>query len=447
MRLYLCVILLASVSARIASALYQGSELNALPGIADQISYHKLATRVLEGHGFTFDVGWWPATPAGQPTAHWSYIYVLFLSAVYALGGPNIVAARIIQAVLVGLLQPLITWRIARRLFGSRVGMVSASFSAVYAYFVFYGGALMTESFYIVAILWAVDIATGIPTRKSSALGWRSWIQLGAACALATLLRQVFLFLAPVILLWLLWKLTCCNRVISIRQLAARTAVVPAILIACLAPWTYRNYKVFDAWVLLNTNSGFAFFWGNHPVHGTNFVPILPASEYGSLIPEALSGLNEAAMDRALLRKGIEFVREDPVRYMRLSASRIKEFFRFWPSDGSSRISNYARALSFGIFFPLAVGGQLLALYSCMKQNRIARPLTQGTSLLILLGAGCTLLHLMTWTLIRYRLPVDAIFIPFSAICAVVGYDFLINRFRVQNRTHPRHKEISPETF
>jgi len=34
----------------------------------------------------------------------------------------------------------------------------------------------------------------------------------------------------------------------------------------------------------------------------------------------------------------------------------------------------------------------------------------------------------MTWTLIRYRLPVDAILMPFAASAVVFGYDYIDSR-------------------
>ena len=40
--------------------------------------------------------------------------------------------------------------------------MTSAALAAFYAYFVYYSGTLMTESLYILAVLWIVDIVTGM---------------------------------------------------------------------------------------------------------------------------------------------------------------------------------------------------------------------------------------------------------------------------------------------
>src|SRR5690349_10046339 len=66
-------ILLIATLLRLASAFYQGNTVTDLPGVYDQISYDGLARRVVDGYGFAFAEGHWPATRAGEPTAHWSY--------------------------------------------------------------------------------------------------------------------------------------------------------------------------------------------------------------------------------------------------------------------------------------------------------------------------------------------------------------------------------------
>ena len=127
----LLAVIAVSVVLRLAAAFYLGNSVAPLPGIFDQVSYHTLAGRVLEGHGFTFGTGWWPATAANEPTAHWSFVYVLWLAGIYGVGGTYPLVARLLQAAAVGVLQPLLTYRVAARVFGARVGLVSASVVAV----------------------------------------------------------------------------------------------------------------------------------------------------------------------------------------------------------------------------------------------------------------------------------------------------------------------------
>jgi len=133
-----------------------GDTVVELPGIFDQVSYHNLAIRVLDGHGFSFGELWWPITPADAPTAHWSFLYTLYLVFVYSIFGPHPIAARILQAIIVGILHPYITFRIGEKLFGRNIGLIAAVITATYVYFFYYGAALMTEPFYITAILFSV---------------------------------------------------------------------------------------------------------------------------------------------------------------------------------------------------------------------------------------------------------------------------------------------------
>ncbi len=160
---WLLLILAVAVAARLGSALLMGDQVEILPGIYDQVSYHTLAIRLLGGHGFTFDQLWWPATPAGQPTAAWSYLYTFYLVGVYALFGAHPLAARLIQAVAAGIGMPWMVYRLAKRVFSSEhakaetIGLLAAGWTAVYGYFVYYAGALMTETFYTIGILWILD--------------------------------------------------------------------------------------------------------------------------------------------------------------------------------------------------------------------------------------------------------------------------------------------------
>ena len=105
-RYILVITLVLSVLVRVGAAVYIGNEVEALPGTFDQISYHNLAMRVNGGYGFTFGEPWWPATPANAPTAHWSYLYTGYLILIYKIFGTSPLIARVLQAIVVGLLQP-----------------------------------------------------------------------------------------------------------------------------------------------------------------------------------------------------------------------------------------------------------------------------------------------------------------------------------------------------
>jgi 4-amino-4-deoxy-L-arabinose transferase-like glycosyltransferase len=342
----------------------------------------------------------------------------LFLTAVYALFGPNPLVARIIQAVAVGILMPWLVFQLATVLFapdaplarptkllanGEKVGLAAAGITAVYAYFVYYSAALMTESFYITAILWFFLLA--IRMSQSARITWWHWLLFGFALGVTILLRQVFLMFTPFLLLWL-W--------FSARPNPLKFAIPLLVVAIMILPWTIRNYLAFDYFVLLNTNSGYAFYWGNHPTYGTKFIPILPSGEYFRLLPPELLHLNEAELDTALMDLAVENVLADPVRYILLSLSRIPPYFQFWPSTESEPISNVARVGSFGLFLPFMVYGLFYVLR--LRFTSFVAFIRSPFALVFLFMLVYTGLHLLTWALVRYRLPVDALLILFAGV-------------------------------
>jgi hypothetical protein len=443
-RVLLAILLVATIL-RIGSALYQGNTVAELPGIHDQISYHELAERVAKGYGFSFASGHWPATPANEPTAHWSFLYTLYLAAIYALFGVQPLIARMIQAIVAGILHTWLVWRLGRRIFGPAVGLATAALSAVYIYFFYYAGGLLTETYYILGILWTLDVALRLTADRHTfapdktpigAQGWRLWLEFGLAIGVTVLLRQVFLLFAPFLLLWVWWNMAApglgagrrWSPSIILPWPLLKGYVISILVVAMMiAPWTVRNYKAFGTFVLLNTNAGYAFFWGNHPIYGTQFVGILPPNgpTYVDLIPKELFQLNEAALERALLRLGVGFVIDDPVRIAQLSLSRSLEYFKFWPSSESSTLSNISRVGSFGLCLPLMLYG---LWRSVILVRRPQLPQQQSRILLLYLFiAVYTGIHLLTWALIRYRLPVDALLLIFAALGAVD----LLTRLRI----------------
>ena len=88
-----------------------------MPAGKDETSYSILAARLATGHGYSFPV-LVSVRPRGRPTSHWSFLYTAFVAAVFVLAGPHPLAARLVQAVVAGLLMPWLTYRLTQRLRG-----------------------------------------------------------------------------------------------------------------------------------------------------------------------------------------------------------------------------------------------------------------------------------------------------------------------------------------
>ncbi len=279
----------------------------------------------------------------------------------------------------------------------------------------------MTESFYILSILWVLDNALLLIDEDRPNKPFH-WVLFGVSLGVTALLRQVFLLFAPFLFAWIL--LTVFLRrgntsiVQALRQPFFGLFASGLIMLAFIIPITLFNYQQFDHFVLLNTNSGYALFWGNHPVHEYRFVPIFTPDmpTYQELIPQELLHLNEAQLDSALRELGASFMRENPQRYLMLCLTRIPAYFQFGYSAQSSMLSNIVRIASLGVALPF----MLFGLFKWGRGKVQARSKQWDASLLVLFAFIYTLAHIMTWALVRYRLPVDAVLLQFAAF-ALVG--------------------------
>ena len=445
---WLAAIILLSILLRAGVALYLG---DTVPFGKDERSYSVLAERLATGHGYSFPAPWYPFAEADAPTSHWSFLYTAFVAAVYAVAGPHPLAARLVQAVAVGVLMPWLTWRLARRLTieeGRRrpsrrrkiVPLIAAGLSAVYAYFVLYGAMVQTEAFFICALLWSLERGLAVasfdeappgrlaPSSRSAQDALWTGVSFGVSLGVATLLRQSILPWVAVMFLYLAirrlkiedWKI---GR--SWRGLAP-LVVAGVVMVGCIVPFTVRNYLVYDNFLLLNSNAGYAMYAAQHPMHGTSF------REYEAApLPEELAGqgLNEAEWDDALMERGIGFVLAEPGRCLMLSLSRVRDYFEFWPTADSSTLFNVGRVASIGVMLPFMGYGLYLALFRNGRQTFNLQP----AIFLAVFMAFYSLLHIFTWAMSRYRLPVDAVALVFAALAiAEIGWKVQGSRLKVE---------------
>lgn len=97
----------------------------------------------------------------------------------------------------------------------------------------------------------------------------------------------------------------------------------------------------------------------------------------------------------------------------------------FWPSSESGLASNLSRLVSFGVLWPFMLYGFIISLRPSFLFDAL---------ILYLFVLTYTIIHLLSWALIRYRLPVDAILLLYASAAIVDVWVKLRQRYtKVQN--------------
>jgi hypothetical protein len=237
-------------------------------------------------------------------------------------------------------------------------------------------------------------------------------VGLGVSLGLAALFRQSILpWLIP-LYSWFVWR---GSKAKVLKSTVWNLLGVSAVIFGLIVPVTIRNYKAYNGFLLLNSNAGYAMYSAQHPLHGTSFQEYTAAPLPNDIVPIPE---NEAEWDRVLMRKGLEFILREPGRYILLSLSRTADFFNFWPREESSLLFNLGRLMSLALFLPF----MLVGLWRSYQEK-------ERYSLLYLFIVIYSLMHLLTWAITRYRLPVDAVLLLFAAIGISEIYHRISSRF------------------
>lgn len=138
-----------------------------------------------------------------------------------------------------------------------RAGQLAAWTWACYPYFVMLPVLFVWETTLSAFLLsWLLLITARLLHRDR----WPQWVLYGAAWATAALTNTALLAIIPVCFGWLWWQK---RRVRDGNWLsgAAVTALVVALLVA---PWCWRNWRVFHTFVPVRSNFGEELWLGNH---------------------------------------------------------------------------------------------------------------------------------------------------------------------------------------
>ncbi|MBW2526896.1 MAG: glycosyltransferase family 39 protein [Deltaproteobacteria bacterium] len=333
-----------------------------LPPVADGFYYHRLATRLADGHGYTW---LWP-DGAVTYAAHYPVGYPAALALLYRAFGPSPELGMLLNA-MVGALGVLAVHRLLVPFRRRRVAWLGAGLVALHPGLVLYTPAIMTEG--VMASLLAIAVWAAASARRARAPK-RRWLLLALVGLLlggATLVRPQSILLAPLLGLWIGAR--------SLRGALTSGAVVTALALALCAPWTMRNCERMGRCALVSVNGGWNLLIGTDPDGRGAFAPLKVPDECREVF-------DEAEKDRCFERAAWTRIAAEPGPWLALAPRKLGVTFNYCGAAGwyLSEAGPAARAeeakVAIGvvetIYQRLAL---LLALAAALPPGRVRRRL------------------------------------------------------------------------
>jgi hypothetical protein len=268
-------------------------------GLRDPNLYLALGDAVGHGNGYVYP------TVNGGVTAYYPPGYPMALGAVIGLarllpGTLSSFGVAVAFNLVLSVLLVVLVFELGRRLVGVPAGLIAATVIALWPNLIVHTGLVLTESLFLVLFVAMFLVALATPETAQSP-GRARVLTVGLLFGLAGLVRPNVFVLAPLFLVFW-WPA-------GARVAVRRSALVGAVVLGLVAPWTVRNMVRMDAPVLISTNMADNLCVGHHP----------GATGGYELAEECFAGIQEterpeAEIDRQSTAFGhsFDFMREDP---------------------------------------------------------------------------------------------------------------------------------------
>lgn len=371
----------------------------------------RIGQAIAVGKGFSNPYG-----PQTGPTAWEPPIYPYLIGGVFKLFGVYSNTSAFVLLTINSLFSALTCipiFLIARRTMGEKVAVWSGWIWALLPYVMYWSIHWIWDTT-LSPLLLSLIFFTALRLGESDA-GWRWWAAFGLLWGATALANPSCLSFLPFGLLWI-WRRRSFNR----RSLlgAASALIVMAI---CVAPWLLRNYLVFGRFVFIRDDFALQLRLGNGPyANGFSRVYLQPNLNVYEL--ERFRRLGELQYAEACQRDAANFIREDPGRFLALSAKRFVYYWAGVPKPDEGAALTALRSSLFLASSVLALWGLGRALYKH----------TCGAWLFVLLLLSYPAVYYFVYPHARYRHVIE----PELLILAV---------FLVSEVEWNRHREQPPE--
>ncbi len=374
--------------------------------------YGVVADNVLAGKGFSGSA--W-LVPEGN-TAFMAPAYVYTLCAFRIVFGTWAYALLQLAQGCIGALCAVLTFRIAARVFDKQTGVVAGLLLAVYPTHAFMS-TLIHPLLLIATILMGVVL---LSIKLSESLNLRTGIFLGLVMGLGMLTDPALLCFVPfAVAVPFLMNLKQWKRALCVCAAAA------CLMVAVIAPWTYRNYLVFDRFVPVKSQLGYIIWVGNHDgATGTQTL----IDEDGKVkhvndhIPdeerEILSGMIEPDAYNYLGKKALDYMVANPGETIQRTVKKALYFWWFpsWlscPVCASGGLLTQFHHAEKTIWLPvlgMGIAGVVMARKKWRRVFFLLLPMASYTALYAISNVGSNS---------RYRIPVEPLVVIFAALAVV----------------------------
>lgn len=364
---------------------------------ANYFEYGDIITNLLAGKGYSlaYQIDNFGRT---YPSAYMPPGYVAFLLPFMLI--TDIFTRNILilsSQIVLSIIVIFLVYKFTRIHFSESSALIAAAFSSFLPEFIFASNSYGPTILYHLGCISLLFILYDVEKEKRI----RKYLFVGLLVALLIYLRSEFILFGIFILI-----------IYAIERQIKPFFIVIGVILIIIAPWQVRNYLTFEKFAPISTSGGLNFYRGHNPYS---------IGDWGDeqLISELKKNIGrndyELHMSRIYFERGIETIKEQPVKEITNSFIKIFHLWIINPTDSRTGMVLYLIPWAF-LLFSSILG--LIVSFSWKKHKFIYLFLIYST-----------LIAVIFFALPRYQTMMKVILIPFAAY----GLEWFFKRLQNKN--------------
>jgi len=321
--------------------------------------------------------------------------YAYLLGAIYAVFGPSLTAAKIIQHIL-GAFSCSLIFILADKYFGRKIAVISGLIASFYWVFIYFEDELLLDSLLVMFSLILIFVLLRIYENPRRKLFFAAGIILGVAA----ITRPNFLIMLPVIAIWIYYALKSRlkEKIVGFLILAAGSALI-------ILPVTVRNIVVGGDFVLIASQGGINFYIGNNE-YATGATAVMPEfgptwqyadCEYLAKYETGRLGedMKQSEVSDFYYKKALNYILDKPFHWAGLMFKKLTFFWNSYEISNNQNLYFFRKFAPVTFFlpplFPLIAPLSLIGLWLVFTKGRQY--------------------HIIIWFIVAYMATVVAFFV------------------------------------
>ena len=391
----------------------------------DRDLYWGIAKHLAAGHGYI-------EPNLGNPTAYRPPLYPVLLAGIIFVGG----GSKLLAVVQIGMSVATVwlTWRLARKLGLKSNALLAAAFVALNPLLIHSTALAMTEV--LCAFLLTALMVVVVETKPGT---WQHRWGIGLIFGLSALCRPTvwaFAVLVSVVCAASLFRRSTTGEHYDRIKTSFRWFAIVLTSGVVIAPWTLRNLRNSNDPLMTTTHGGYTLLLGNNAeAYQTEIaepgVALWDSRAWQKSLQEewhrtrefqSWSGYRklepisnvryEIERDRWMSHRAHEWIRQHPREFVELCWLRVKRFWNIFPSGSDAESLPLTARWGIAVFFAIELLAAAVGLW------RLRRDEWSRWWPLVLLVLSFALVHVVYWSNLRMRAPVE----PVLALLAARGF-------------------------